>query len=568
MSQPISVPPSASQNSTDEGDAQIPTSVAEAAAEGANSYEGANSHSTSADTSTHKKARKKRFVVPSAFAILFMLTIVVAICTWVAPSGKYAKLSYEKTENSFILEQPEGSKEKLPATQDTLQKLSIDIKLEQFTSGALRKPLSVPNSYKTLDKNPASLWDIPVSMVQGTVEVADIMVFVYILGGLIALVRYTGAFEAGLGALTKKTKGHEFVFIFSVAVFMALGGSFCGLEEESIAFYPILCPIFISMGYDSIVCVGAIFLAGSIGTGFSTINPFSVVIASNAAGIPFTDGLPWRIFGLATATAFVIGYLWWYVKRIEKNPEASYTYEDREVFAKTWGVVHEEGYVLPKFTWRRKVTLSLFVAAFPIMVWGVMMFHWWFPTMAASFLTIVLIIFFLELTGPEAHTEKELTDAFTTGASHMVGVALVIGLARGISIIMNNGLISDSFLHFATQVVSGMPAPLFIVTLLFVFFLLGFIVPSTSGLAVLSMPIIAPLADAVGIPRWVIVCSYQWGQYAMQFLCPTGLVMATTQMLNLKYQHWLKFCMPVVIFMLVFCAIMLVAQVMLYGTAA
>lgn len=517
------------------------------------------------DAKTPTLSKKRRFVVPSAFAILFILTIIVALCTWVAPSGKYAKLKYEKTANEFTIEQPNGDKKSLPATQETLSSLGIDIKLSQFTSGALTKPLSIPNSYESLEKNPASLWDIPVAMVQGTIEVADIMVFVYILGGLIAIVRYTGAFEAGLGALTKKSKGHEFVFIFCVSVFMALGGSFCGLEEESIAFYPILCPIFISMGYDSIVCVGAIFLAGSIGTGFSTINPFSVVIASNAAGIPFTDGLPWRIFGLATAVAFVIGYLWWYIKRIEKDPKASYTYEDREAFEKAWGVEHEEGYELPAFTWRRKVTLSLFVAAFPIMVWGVMVQHWWFPTMAASFLTILLIIMFLELTGPEAHTEKELTDAFTTGASHMVGVALVIGLARGISIIMNNGLISDSFLHFATELVRNMPAPLFIVVLLFVFFLLGFVVPSTSGLAVLSMPIIAPLADSVGIPRWVIVCSYQWGQYAMQFLCPTGLVMATTQMLNLKYQHWLKFAMPVVIFMLVFCAMMLVAMVLIHG---
>lgn len=512
-----------------------------------------------------KKAHKFKFTVPSAFTILFILTVLAALCTWVAPAGKYAKLSYQKSSQTLVIEHPQGNKDSIPATQESLQQLGIDIDISQFTTGAINKPISIPGSYESLGKRPAQIWDIPVAMVQGTIEVVDIMVFIYILGGLIALVRHIGAFEAGLGALTRKTKGHEFIFIFAVAVFMALGGSFCGMEEEAIAFYPVLCPIFIAMGYDSIVCVAAIFLAGSMGTGFSTINPFSVVIASNAAGIPFTDGLPWRVFGLIVSVGFVIGYIWHYIKKIQKDPTLSLTYEDKEDFERNWGVANTTNAPLPEFTWRRKVILSLFVFAFPLMVWGVMAQHWWFPTMAASFLSIVLIIMFISATGKERYGEKELTDAFTEGSSHMVGVALIIGLARGINIIMNNGLISDSLLNFATQLVAGMNGPVFIVLMLFVFFILGFVVPSSSGLAVLSMPIMAPLADTVGMPRFIIVCAYQWGQYAMQFLCPTGLVMATVQMLNMKYQHWFRFSVPVVIFMLIFSAILLVAQVISVG---
>ncbi len=109
---------------------------------------------------------------------------------------------------------------------------------------------------------------------------------------------------------------------------MAVGGTTCGLEEEAVAFYPILVPIFLALGYDSIVCVGAIFLAASMGTTFSTINPFSVVIASNAAGIVFTEGILWRTFGLVVGTATVIGYLYWYCKRLKADPGFSYTYED------------------------------------------------------------------------------------------------------------------------------------------------------------------------------------------------------------------------------------------------
>ena len=214
-----------------------------------------------------------------------------------------------------------------------------------------------------------------------------------------------------------------------------------------------------------------------------------------------------------------------------------------------------------------KIILILFGAAFPIMVWGVMAQGWWFPTMAASFLAIAIICMLIAATGKNGLSEKQLVDAFSEGSSSLVAVSLIIGLARGINLILDNGKISDTILEQASQLVAGMPGPLFVLALLLVFFVLGFIVPSSSGLAVLSMPIIAPLADTVGLPRFVVVCAYQWGQYAMLYLAPTGLVMATLQMLNMKYSHWFKFVWPMVVFLLVFGGALLVAQALIYCTA-
>ena len=128
-------------------------------------------------------------------------------------------------------------------------------------------------------------------------------------------------------SLTKKTKRNEFSVVFAVCVLMLLGGTACGIEEEAVAFYPILVPVFLALGYDSIVCVGAIFLAASMGTAFSTINPFSVVIASNAAGIPFTEGMGFRTLGLILGGTCVIAYMYWYCKKLRANPEFSYTYD-------------------------------------------------------------------------------------------------------------------------------------------------------------------------------------------------------------------------------------------------
>lgn len=521
------------------------------------------SHSNTNTPTTKQKKKRCGLHVPTAFTILFVLTFIAVIATWVVPAGKYSKLAYEKETSSFVITEAKGDVTTVPATQKELDKLGVTIELDQFTSGAIYKPVSIPNTYTSLDSNPASLSEIPSAMVNGTMEAVDVMVFIFVLGGLIGVVRASGAFESGLMQLTKKTKGHEFVLVFAMSVFMIVGGTLCGLEEEAVAFYPIMCPIFIALGYDAIIAVGAIFLAGSMGTTFSTVNPFSSVIASNAAGISFTEGIWWRTAGCVVGGIVVVGYLYWYAKKIKKDPTASYTYEDHETYVSRWGMAPDTK--IPEFTWRRKLILFLFFIAFPIMVWGVMAKGWYFPTMAASFLVISIIVMVLAVTGKDRLKEKELVDAFTDGASSLVAVSLIIGLARGINIILNEGLISDTMLNSAVQTVSGMSGPVFIIMIMLIFFALGFVVPSSSGLAVLSMPIMAPLADSVGLPRWIIVCAYQFGQYAMLFLAPTGLVMATLQMLDMKFSHWLRFVLPMVGFVLVFGGGMLVVQTLIYG---
>lgn len=512
-----------------------------------------------------KNIRNKKFKLkmPGAFVILFVLTILAVIATWTIPAGSYAKLSYNQNNAQLQIKEPSGTVKNVPATQTQLDKLGVKINIKQFTSGGITDAISIPNTYQRLKQKPASVAAIPNSMVNGTIEAVDIMVFIFVLGGLIGVVKASGAFESGLIALTKKTKGHEFLLIFFVAVLMVLGGTLCGIEEEAVAFYPILVPVFIAMGYDSIVSVGAIFLASSIGTCFSTINPFSVVIASNAAGINFTQGIVWRIIGCIVAAIFVIGYLYWYSKKVKENPEFSYSYEDHETFVKLWSVSSssEEQAI---FTIRKKIILILFVITFPIMVWGVMGKGWWFPTMAASFLTFAIAIMFLTATGKFGIGEKGVVDAFVNGASSLVGVSLIIGLARGINIILNDGKISDTMLQFSSNLVTHMNGPIFIIVMMLIFFVLGFVVPSSSGLAVLSMPILAPLADAVNIPRFVVVTAYQFGQYAMLFLAPTGLVMATLQMLDMRYSHWFKFVWPVVAFVLIFGGGILIAEVLVY----
>ena len=507
-----------------------------------------------ADLNAHKK-RKLNF--PSAFTILFFIMILAIAATWLVPAGAYSKLSYNAEKNVLEVLDPQGKLSTLPATQASLDSIKIHITIEEFTDGKINKAIAVPGTYERLPQAPKNLRDLTPSMVNGIIEGASIMVFIFILGGFIGVVNKTGAFNSGLLALSRKAKGKEFTLVFLVSILMVLGGTTCGLEEEAVAFYPILVPIFLALGYDSIVCVGAVFLAASMGTTFSTINPFSVVIASSAAGIPFTEGIGFRTFGCIVGTAAVVSYLYWYCKKVKANPAFSYTYEDHEDFQKRFPVNIDPA-TIGSMTFRKILVLTLFAAAFPVMIWGVYAGGWWFPQMAASFLAIAIVVMFIS-----GLSEHESTEAFVHGASGLVGVSLIIGLARGVNLIMEEGMISDTVLYYASNAVAGMQGGVFVVSLLLVFFLLGFIVPSSSGLAVLAMPIMAPLADTVDLPRHLVVSAYNWGQYAMLYLAPTGLVLATLQMLGMKYNHWLKFVLPMVGFLLIFASILLVVQVML-----
>ena len=190
------------------------------------------------------------------------------------------------------------------------------------------------------------------------------------------------------------------------------------------------------------------------------------------------------------------------------------------------------------------------------MIYGVSKLGWWFGEMTALFFGVSLLMVFLAKL-----PEKDFVNVFITGASDLLGVALLVGLSRGITIIMDNGLISDSILYLANNLVEGMNNIIFSTVMFLIYNVLGFFIPSSSGLAVLSMPIMAPLADVVGVGRNVIVDAYQYGQGLINFITPTGLVLASLALVNVTYDKWLKFVMPLV-------GILAVLSVIMLGIAA
>ncbi|GAA4281840.1 YfcC family protein [Gaetbulibacter aestuarii] len=494
--------------------------------------------------------KKRKF--PTAQTILLIIAALVAIMTFIIPAGKFDTLAYNSTENTFI-RTSSNNETVLPATQETLNELNIKIPLEKFTSGAIYKAVNIPGTYKKLDAKPQGLVALILSPVKGIIDAADIIFLVLVIGGLIGIMNLTGAFEAGIAWLAKALKGREFILIIAVTFLIALGGTTFGLAEETIAFYPILIPIFLAAKYDAMVALASIYIGSSIGTMCATTNPFSTIIASNASGINWTSGITGRILFFVLGTIICVSYILNYAKRVKKDPSKSIIFSQKEAIEKHFGNITHSNL---KLNFRLRLILFIFIMCFVIMVYGVSIKGWWFTKMTAVFLVGAILIGF---TG--RNKEAQFVDTFVKGAGELLGVALIIGIARGITVLMNDGLISDTMLYYASNMTNGMNKGVFINAMLYIYGGLSFFIPSSSGMAVLTMPIMSPLADGVGIGREAVVNAYNYGMGLFAFINPTGLILASLAVVKVGYDKWLKFVIPLVLMLLAFTMIGLTISV-------
>lgn len=231
------------------------------------------------------KKRKKKHQFPTAYTVVILVLLLVQILTFFIPAGNYATIQYNNDSNNFTITKPSGKKIKEAATQKTLNKYKVKISINKFKDGTIYKPVAIPNSYEKINQKKPNLYQAIVqfltSQVQGIGQSIDIIAFVLILGGCIGVVHANGAIDSGMVALSKKIKGKQSLLIILVMGLIGLGGTTFGLAEETMAFYPILIPVFLVAGFDRMTVVATIFLGTSIGSMASTINPFSTVIASN-----------------------------------------------------------------------------------------------------------------------------------------------------------------------------------------------------------------------------------------------------------------------------------------------
>jgi uncharacterized ion transporter superfamily protein YfcC len=480
---------------------------------------------------------------PSAITILLLIAALVAVSTWLIPSGQYDSLQYRPSDQQFVVERSSGP-ETLPATQETLDALNVRIPLEKFTSGALYRPVSIPGTYKQTEASPQGFFDLAQAPIKGIIEAADIIFLVLMIGGLIGIMNLTGAFDAGVGWLAKVLKGREHLLIIFTTMLMAAGGTTFGLGEETLAFYPILIPVFLAARYDVTVGVACIYMGSNIGVMCSTINPFSVIIASDAAGISWTTGLTMRLIMLGIVVVITILYILRYAHAIRKDPTKSLTYSQRDEHA----ALFHTGGTKTDVVMNAKLfgILVVFSLCFITMIVGVSMLGWWFVEMTTVFFVGSIIIGLIARIKEDA-----FITAFMKGAGDLLGVAFIIGIARGVTVLMNDGQIGATFLYHATAITEGMAPGLFVNSVMLIYSGLSFLIPSTSGMAILTMPIMSPLADAVGLGREIVIDAYIYGVGMFYAISPTNTLLPSIALVKLGYDKWLRFVMPLILILLV-----------------
>ena len=496
-----------------------------------------------------RKGRKLSF--PSAWLITFILLIVAALLTYVIPAGAYSTMIYNEDTQAFTITAPNGDESEVPATQETLDQFGIKTNLDKLVDGTIWKPIAIPGSYEQVDAQHQGLVDVVMSIVNGIYETIDIMFFVLILGGCLGILNYSGAFTAGIGALSRVTKGKEYILIVAITFLISLGGTTFGMAEETMALYPVLVPVFLAAKYDALVCVTSIYMGSTIGCMFSTVNPFSAVIASNAAGVDFTSGIYWRMLGLVAGLIIVIAYIIRYATKIKKDPTQSIVYEDRFRIEEAFQNKQEAQPLTPRYS----IALIVFLACFAVMIYGVINLEWWFGEMTAVFIVGgVLLGIILGL------PEKLFFEKFIGGASELVGVGMIIGFSRSVNLMLESGRIQDTILQGLISGVGDMNPYFFLVILMFIFMILGFFINSSSALAVLTIPIMAPLADAVGLPRELVISAYVYGLGIITAVSPCSLALITCEMVKVPYVKYVRFLMPLLGILTVLGLVMLMLQ--------
>jgi uncharacterized ion transporter superfamily protein YfcC len=498
------------------------------------------------------QAQRRTFKFPTAYTILAILIVAVALLTYVIPAGRYDVQDGSPVPGTYqpVEANPQGPGQIVLAPINGMYGiLGADGQVSPYAEGAL----------------------------YGAIGVA---LFVLMIGGFLGVTMRSGTIDAGIRAAVGALGARGSLLIVILMVIFSLGGTTYGMAEETIAFYPLIIAAMIALGYDALTGVATVMLGAGIGTLASTINPFATGIASGFAGIPLGDGIVWRLVLLAVCTLAGIWFVMRYARKVKQDPAnsrvANMREDNEQHFLRRRTGEQGEQDEAPAFTTRRRIILAIFALAFVIMIWSVIPWEdlgitfiptagWWFPELAALFLVAGILIGIVAGFG-----EEELVNAFIDGARDLLGVALVIGLARGISVIMNNGLITDTVLHWCEITLGTLSQVPFINAVFLIYLPLAFLIPSSSGLATVTMPIMAPLGDFAGVPRHLIVTAYQSASGLLNLVTPTfAVVTGGLAIGRVPLGTWWRWVLPLVLILAVIIAgVLTVAVVLSSGGAA
>lgn len=527
---------------------------------------------------------KKKRTIPHTYVIVFGIIVVAAILTWFVPGGEFERV--QKTIE-------DGS------TQEVIQE----------------------DSFHYVENQPQT-WEIFAAFFKGFVDKANIIVFILMIGGAFWIMNESKAIDVGIYSFLRKTKKIEHLKIFRIlgiqnviitliTLMFSLFGAIFGMSEETIAFIIIFVPLAISMGYDSIVGVSMCFVGAGLGFAGALLNPFTIGIAQGLAGIPLFTGIEYRFVAWLIINLVGISFILYYANKVKKDPTKSPVYEDdNENWRKGHNVdVESLEYRTPKAAWAVFVILSAIMVAASIfypqttltigkasqtlpmipamtaifvvlsivtlrksvhffilnillftilyLIVGVMGYHWYVMEIATLF-------FGMGLASGIANNQSanEITNQFIAGVKDISSAALVVGLAGGIIIVMQEGKIIDTLLYYISQSMQSVGKVGSIAVMYVIQNLINVIIPSGSAKAALTMPIMAPFSDLIGISRQATVMAFQFGDGFTNMITPTsGVLIGVLGVAKIPYEKWLKWITPFMIVLIILGFLLLIPTV-------
>ena len=408
----------------------------------------------------------------------------------------------------------------------------------------------IGGTYHTVAAEPLPVFTFLTAVPAGLADAADIIFFILIVGGVFGVLRATGAIDALIGLAIHRLGGRPVLLVGGMVTLFAVGSSTVGMAEEYMPFVPLLVTMCLALRMDAVVAVGIIYVGAGVGYGCAALNPFTVLIGQSIAGLELTSGQGPRWLLLAVCLVVGVHHILRYMRQVRADPGRSLVHD----------VVYTEGFDPPadvRLTPARLAVVAVFVAGVGLFVYGVGAREWYLTELTAVFLGIALSAAVVARLSP-----NRVAGAFYAGAADLTTTALIVGFARTIQVVLTDGQIIDTVIHVLATPLQAFPAQVAALGMLAVQTLCNLFIPSGSGQAYVTMPIMAPIADLTGLTRQTAVLAYQLGDGFTNMVVPTNaLLMGMLALARIPYQRWLRFVGPLLVKLYVVAVLALMAAV-------
>jgi uncharacterized ion transporter superfamily protein YfcC len=466
---------------------------------------------------TEADTARRTFRMPHTLLIVGALVVLVLAASWLIPSGSYQRIEKDGRE------------------------------------------VTVPGTYQEAPKVYLGPQWLMIAPIKGFADGALIIAFLLLIGGAFNVIQETGTIHFAIKRVTAALRSRpslERLLIPVMMVIFSLGGSIFGMGEETIPFIMIFVPLALSLGYDSIVGTAIPFLGAAAGFAAAFFNPFTVGIAQGLADLPLYSGLGYRVVTWFIGTAVMIAWVMIYAARVKKDPTISPVYElDRARDMSAWAT---DGPPEP-WTRRRAAVLVLFAASMAILIWGILEKQWFIEEIGALFLAMGLLM------GVVAGLRgEEIANHFVAGAKDMVTVALIIACGRALLIIARESAVLDTMLFYSAQAIAPLPSIVAAQVMFAIQAVINFFLHSGTAQAALTMPVMTPLADLVGITRQTMVYAFQLCEFVNPILPTSAVTMGVLGMAKIPWETWARWFFPLMIVLIILSLLLLIPPVLMH----